>query len=130
MERKRHYVLLCHHHLCRMGLAPNYSCHNIPGLFSMYSRRWKRKSYHTLHQATITLGYFFSPFVMSRLNTRPLFIATLLISAVAQVYFVFAFCICIDISIGICICDIPTEHLSSIHHCTPHQRCSSGNCTG
>ena len=83
-------------------------------------------------QATITMGYFFSPFVMSGLNTRPLFIATLLISAVAQVYFVFAFCICIciciGISIGICICDIPTEHLSSIHHCTPHQRCSSGNC--
>ena len=40
-----------------------------------------------MQQATITMGYFFSPFVMSRLNTRPLFIATLLISAVAQVYF-------------------------------------------
>ena len=33
----------------------------------------------------ITMGYVFSPFVMSRLNTRPQFIAALIISAVAQV---------------------------------------------
>ena len=31
------------------------------------------------------MGYVFSPFVMSRLNTRPQFIAALIISAVAQV---------------------------------------------
>ena len=31
------------------------------------------------------MGYIFSPFVMSRLNTRPQFIAALIISAVAQV---------------------------------------------
>jgi len=38
-----------------------------------------------IYQVMITMGYLFSPFVMSRLNTRPQFIAALLISAVAQV---------------------------------------------
>ena len=41
-----------------------------------------------LQQVMITMGYLFSPFVMSRLNTRPQFIAALLISAVAQVIIV------------------------------------------
>ena len=36
-------------------------------------------------QLTITMGYVFSPFVMSRMNTRPQFMAALLISAGAQV---------------------------------------------
>ena len=40
-------------------------------------------------QLTITMGYVISPFVMSRMNTRPQFIAALLISAGAQVFPVF-----------------------------------------
>jgi len=38
-----------------------------------------------IYQLTITMGYVISPFVMSRMNTRPQFIAALLISAGAQV---------------------------------------------
>ena len=36
IEWKRHNVLLCDHHLCRVGYGPNYSCLNIPGLLSLH----------------------------------------------------------------------------------------------
>ena len=85
MERKRHYVLLCHHHLCRMGLAPNYSCLNIPGLFSMYSRRWKRKSDLFCNTGDNYHGLLLFP-----------------------------------------LCDVWTQHSSSVHCYTSHQRCRSG----
>ena len=114
IERERHDVLLCDHNLQGVGHASDYSCTDISGIllcatspkepwswqteFAQFTNLRNHPKLSTLlmflflfilFQLTITMGYVFSPFVMSRMNTRPQFIAALLISAGAQVFPVF-----------------------------------------
>ena len=73
----RPHVLLRHHHVWGLW-DPWKSCgHNLPGIVLLI---WFPASFlHFDLQLTITVGYVFSPLILSRLDCRPHFIVFLMI---------------------------------------------------